>query len=165
MSDNQTTRASEPQGYSDHQKNCIAAYCAVMRARGLAVASTAPQAVEIGLTWSGLLQFIPAERIPDTVRRALSDYTYSDVPFGVNHLRQAWFTLCDTPPPVNPSLMRMINCEHDFVWTSERPEKVTLFDGGHECKLCGLYRPRILEGTQAAAFFAAAGLPDRGGDV
>lgn len=151
--------------YSDHQKNCIAAYCAVMRARGLAVASTAPQAVEIGLTWSGLLQFIPAERIPDTVRRALSDYTYSDVPFGVNHLRQAWFTLCDTPPPVNPSLMRMINCKHEFVWTSERPEKVTLFDGGHECKLCGLYRPRILEGTQAAAFFAAAGLPDRGGDV
>jgi hypothetical protein len=164
MTENPNMRASEQPGYSEHQKNCIAAYCAVMRARGLAVSASAAQAVEIGLTWSSLLQFIPADRVPDTVRRALSDYTYSDVPFGVNHLRQAWFTLCDTPPPVNPSLMRMINCKHDFVWQSERPEKVTLFDGGHECKICGLYRPRILTGTQAAAFFASAGL-DHGGEI
>ncbi len=150
--------------YTDHQRAMSGAYCAAQRARGFTISATSGGAVEVGLTWSALTQYIPAERIQQVLRQALSDYTYTDVPFGVEHLRQAWFTLCDTPPPVNPSLMRMINCKHDFVWQSERPEKVTLFDGGHECKLCGLYRPRILTGTQAAAFFASAGL-DHGGEI
>lgn len=159
-----STASGQSDSFTDHQRAMIGAYCAVQRARGFTISSTAGPAVEVGLTWSALTQYIPAERIQQVLKRALSDYTYADVPFGVEHLRQAWFTICDQPSPVEPGLMRMINCQHDYQWSGERPEAQTIFDGGWECKRCGHFRPRFLKGLggQAQAFIDTVG---KGGEV
>jgi hypothetical protein len=137
--------------YTDHQRAMIGAYCAAQRARGFTISATSGGAVEVGLTWSALTQYIPAERIQQVLRQALSDYTYTDVPFGVDHLRQAWFAICDQPSPIEPGLMRMMNCQHDYQWSGERPEAQTIFDGGHECKKCGHFRPRFLSTLSGTA--------------